>query len=160
HRIRLVIIDPLMAFLDGEIDSHKDSDIRRLMFLIRLLAEKTQAAFLVVRHLNKMTTVTEALYRGGGSIGIVGAARSALLVGKPPDDEQQRVLAPIKHNLCAPPQTLAYRINFGDGPARVEWLGVAMTDGNKVLGGLKKSKGEIEAKKVEDAAAKLLATLD
>ena len=167
--IRLVVFDPFMAFLDGETDSHKDSDIRRLMYLIRLLAERTQAAVVVVRHLNKLISVSEPLYRGGGSIGIVGAARSALLVGKHPDDKDaedadvgRRVLVPVKNNLCAAPQPLEYRVVAAGESATVEWLGVAEVDGVGVLGGNRKAKDAEakDARRVKDAGSKLLSALD
>ena len=44
-----------------------------------------------------------AMYRGGGSIGIIGAARQAFVVAKNPHDEDSRLLAPTKNNLCKSP---------------------------------------------------------
>ena len=119
----LVIIDPLMAYLPGQVDSHRDQDVRRVLAPLAALAAETNAAVLVVRHLSK-TTVGNPLYRGGGSIGIMGAARAGLIVGKDPEDPtgEQRVLAVTKCNLAAPPPGLAYRL-AADGPVRVEWLG-------------------------------------
>ena len=87
----LVVIDPLMAFLTSDTNSHRDQDIRRVLFQVAALAEETGVAVVVVRHLNKSNT-GPALYRGGGSIGIIGAARSGLLVAVDPDDEERRVL--------------------------------------------------------------------
>src|SRR5918997_427133 len=75
----LVVIDPLMAFLTGKTDSHKDQDIRRGLAPLAALAERKGAAVLLVRHLNK-SAGGNALYRGGGSIGIIGAARAGLVV--------------------------------------------------------------------------------
>src|SRR5262249_44356010 len=107
-KVVFVVIDPLMAFLAGKVDAHKDSDVRRVLPRVKMLAERTQAAVLVVRHLNKLGSVSEPLYRGGGSIGIIGAARSALLVAKHPQDPGRRVLARTKGNLSAQPQALSY----------------------------------------------------
>ena len=87
------------------------------------MAERTGAAVLVVRHLNKASG-SNVLYRGGGSIGIVGAARSGLVVGQHPEDEELRVLAGQKSNLSEPPDSLAYRVvQAPNGAARVEWAG-------------------------------------
>jgi RecA-family ATPase len=91
----LVVIDPLVAFLPKNVDANKDQDVRRALAPLAVLAERTGAAVVVVRHLNKGTG-GKALYRGGGSIGIIGAARSALLVAKDPQDDNQRVLAAQK----------------------------------------------------------------
>ncbi len=80
---RLVIIDPLTAYLSGYVNAHKDSDCRRALWPLAQLADDTGVAVVVVRHLNKATG-GNPLYRGGGSIGIIGAARSGLLVAPTP----------------------------------------------------------------------------
>ncbi len=119
----LVVMDPLMAFLGGNVNSHKDQDIRRALAPLARMAERTGAAVVIVRHLNKATGGS-ALYRGGGSIGIIGAARAALLVAEDPEDDARRVLASLKHNLAEPAPSLAFSITTaGNGAARVEWQG-------------------------------------
>jgi RecA-family ATPase len=104
---KLVTIDPLMAFLPSEIDSYRDQDVRRGLAPLKDLAEETGAAIVLVRHLNK-NQGGSAIYRGGGSIGIVGAARVGLLVAKDPDDAQRRVLAVTKNNLPKEMPSLAF----------------------------------------------------
>jgi hypothetical protein len=76
---RLVVVDPLMAFLSNDTNSHRDQDVRRALAPLASLAERTGASVLVVRHLNK-AAANNPLYRGGGSIGIIGAARMAFVV--------------------------------------------------------------------------------
>lgn len=121
---RLVVIDPLMAYLTDRVDSRSDHHIRRALSPVAALADATGAAVVVVRHLNK-SGGGKAIYRGGGSIGIVGAARSALLVAQDPDDEGRRIVAPMKSNLAAPPPALAFRLVPDEvhGCARVKWDG-------------------------------------
>lgn len=129
---KLLIIDPLMAFLSGDIASHRDQDVRRALHLVASLAETAGVAILVVRHLNK-SSGSNSLYRGGGSIGIIGAARSGLLVAPDPDDENRRVLASIKSNLCHAPKSLSFHLsNFGD-VARVAWDGESPHTANALL---------------------------
>lgn len=107
---RLLIVDPLMAYLDARTNSFRDQDMRAALAPLARLAQQRQAAVLIVRHLNK-SEQGNPLYRGGGSIGIIGAARSGLLVGKSPHDpEHERVLAGIKSNLAAPRPALRYRL--------------------------------------------------
>jgi hypothetical protein len=120
-RAKLIVVDPLMAFLTGGVDAHKDSDVRRVLYQLKRFADVTGAAILVVRHLNKVTTCSSAMYRGGGSIGIIGAARSALLVGKSPDDEGVRVLASVKSNLGPMPPALSYTIEPAGDVSRIRW---------------------------------------
>ena len=122
-KARLIIIDPLMAYLPGRVDSHRDQDIRRVLAPLAALAEKTGATIIVVRHLNKMSG-SSAIYRGGGSIGIIGAARLGLLVAKDPDDQSRRILAVSKSNLAIESPALMFRLeDNGAGVARVAWLG-------------------------------------
>ena len=118
---RLVLIDPLMAYLGATTNSHKDQDVRGLLAPLSKLAERTGAAIVMVRHLNKVA-IGQPLHRGGGSIGIIGAARAGLLVAKDPDDEHRRVLAVFKSNLCAAPPHLAFRLQpQPNGVARIAW---------------------------------------
>jgi hypothetical protein len=129
----LVIIDPLMAFLSGDVNSHRDQDVRRALAPLAKLAEETGAAVLVVRHLNKASG-GNPLYRGGGSIEIIGAARSALLVARHPDDERRRVLAPLKSNLAPPAPSLAFILTAANnGAVRVEWKGQSPLDAAALL---------------------------
>jgi RecA-family ATPase len=99
----LVVIDPIMAFLSGDVNSNGDQDVRRALTPLKQMAERTGAAIVLVRHLNK-TPGGNPLYRGGGSIGLIGAARSELVVGRHPDDDELRVLAGQKNNLSLPPK--------------------------------------------------------
>jgi len=129
---RLVIVDVFMAYLDGAVNAHRDQDVRGALAQLAAVAEQTGAAFLVLRHLNK-SAGGAAIYRGGGSIGIVGAARSALLVGRDPADEARLVLAVNKSNLAPIAPSLAYRIVDSGGVGRVEWEGVTSLTASQLL---------------------------
>jgi DNA polymerase I-like protein with 3'-5' exonuclease and polymerase domains len=119
----LVIIDPIMAFMGEEVNPNSDKEVRRALTPVKQLAERLGVAVLIVRHLNK-TPGGNHLYRGGGSIGIIGAARVGLLVGPHPDDEDLRVLAGQKSNLGPPPESLKYRIETAENDsARVKYEG-------------------------------------
>ena len=127
---RLVVIDPVMAYFGTTINSNSDQQVRRAMGPLKELAEETGAAVVLVRHLNKGGG-GKAVYRGGGSIGITGAARSVLLVAKHPEatdpntgkDDGRRVIAVSKSNLGASPQALGYRITDRGDTSAIEWTG-------------------------------------
>ncbi len=118
---RVVIIDPVSAYL-GRVDSYKDNEVRGLLAPLALMAARLNVAVLLIMHLTK-NAQTRALYRTGGSIAFIAAARIALIVAKDPDDDSRRLLMANKHNLSAPPSTLAYRLigEYPEGPARVDW---------------------------------------
>jgi hypothetical protein len=120
----LAIVDVLMAFLPSSVDSHRDQDVRGVLHRLTKLAERTGCCILLLRHLNK-SAGGSPLYRGGGSIGIVGAARAGFVAARDPEDEHLVVLAPTKSNLSAAPASLGYRlVPHPNGVARVEWTGV------------------------------------
>lgn len=131
---RLLIVDVLMAYLPSGTDSHKDQDIRRALSRLSALADATGCTVLLLRHLNKARS-GNPMYRGGGSIGIVGAVRAGMLVAKDPDDDEVRVLACTKSNLARDPGALTYRLTDADahGVARVEWIGTSTHDARALL---------------------------
>ena len=128
HGVVLLIVDVLMAFLSGQVNSHRDQDIRRALHVLAAVAERTGCCVIVLRHLNKASG-GNAIYRGGGSIGIIGAARAGYMCGTDPDDEsrQRRVFACVKSNLAAEPPALAYRLVPDDLRccARIQWEGIS-----------------------------------
>jgi AAA domain len=122
HNAALLIIDPLVAFLGGETNASRDQDVRRALAPLAAMLERTGCAAILIRHLNKMQS-SSALYRGGGSIGIIGAARFGLLVARDPDDDEARVIAPVKCNIGPHPPALRFRLESVSGTdvARVVW---------------------------------------
>ena len=129
----IVVIDPFMAFLSGRLNANRDQDVRRALTAVKGVAERTGAAIVIVRHLNK-DTGTSPLYRGGGSIGIIGAARSGLLVGRHPQEASLRVLAGQKNNLSLPPESLVYGMETADnGAARIVYKGKTQTTARELL---------------------------
>ena len=126
HAAKLVIIDVLAAYLDEKVNSWNDKDVRRALAPLAKMAERTGAAVVVLRHLNKGIG-TKAMYRGGGSIGISGQARSILLVGLDPNDEtkQKQILAVTACNLAATAPSLNFKLtSIGPrAPVCIDWSG-------------------------------------
>jgi hypothetical protein len=161
QQIGLITVDPLMAYLSRSVDANRDQDVRRALHRMKRQAERLDAALWIVRHLNKMAAM-QALYRGGGSIGIVGAARTALAVGYDPEDISVRVLAMNKSNLGPVPRSLRYRIETLDSGSRVQWLGECDLTAAEVLRGPRKpeeTRADTESASQVDACAQLLREL-
>ncbi len=112
---RLVVIDPIAAYC-GNVDSHKNSDVRGLLAPLAELASRHHLAIVAVTHLSK-SGGTKAVYRAMGSLAFAAAARAVWAIVKDPDDSQRRLLLPAKLNLAQDPNGLAYRIQNG----RVAW---------------------------------------
>lgn len=124
----LLVVDPLMAYLPDGVNANRDHDVRRALVALSDLAARTGAAIVVVRHLRKTAADGNPLYRGGGSIGIIGAARAGLLVARDPDDPsgQRRIVAATKQNLAPEPPALAFTLEVPAGAdhPRLAWHGV------------------------------------
>ncbi len=152
----LVIIDPLMAYLPSDVNSNRDQDVRRALVRLRDLGGRTGAAIVVVRHLNKGVG-GPALYRGGGSIGIIGAARSGLLLAADPAaPDSGRVLAVTKSNLAAKAPSLRLQlIQAGHDFPGVRWGGTCDLSAAQLLSAGEKP----ERRGPRDAAISLLREL-
>jgi hypothetical protein len=119
---KLVVVDPLSAYLSARIDSWRDTDIRRVLSPFALMANDLGVAMVLIRHWNK-SPATGLLYRGLGSIGLTAAARSVLAVVQHPDDDEARVLVRIKGNLGPRPPALAFEIIQEGMVPVIRWKG-------------------------------------
>jgi hypothetical protein len=130
----LVVVDPLMAFLASRVDSHRDQDVRAALMHLARLAAETNACVVVIRHLNK-SGGGHALYRGTGSIGIIGAARVGLLVGVHPTEPTLRVLSVTKCNLAPEAPSLGFRLVPDElhRCSRVAWEGAVDISADQLL---------------------------
>lgn len=148
---KVIMLDPLAAFLGDGTDSHNDHSVRRALQPLKTLAEQTGAAVLVVRHLNKGAAGTKAIYRSSGSIGFVGAARAAFIVAQDPNDPAMRIMACTKTNLARKPPSLRYEITSTDeGVPFVRWKGPAELSAQMILDG----PGRPESEAAEEARSK------
>ncbi len=149
-----VVLDPFVAFLDGKLSANSDAEVRKCLSVVSAVAERTGATFLLVRHLNKKAGLS-AMYRGGGSIGITGAARAVFVVGADPEDPDRRVLAPVKCNLGPEPPSLAFRIESVGVTSRVVWGEACGLTAGELLAGPPKATGQQE--RAEEIIAQELA---
>lgn len=122
NNIKIVFIDPLMAFMPANVNTNSDHEVRRALHPLIRMSMRTGCTLVVIRHLTKGRT--KAITAGGGSIAFIGAARVGFLVGPHPDDETRRVLGCIKINVGEKPATLGYAVRpdkFNPKLPRVIW---------------------------------------
>ncbi|HEV3261680.1 MAG TPA: AAA family ATPase, partial [Gemmataceae bacterium] len=130
---RLVIVDPFFAYLDLRMDSYREQHVRHCLHQLSDLCARTGVAAVLVRHLTKDGT-DRAVYRGGGSIGIIGAARAGMLLARDPEHPAGRVLASTKSNLAESPLSLALHLETVRGRlSRVIWDGPTAQDADSLL---------------------------
>lgn len=132
-KAKIVILDPLMAFIGEATDSHNDASTRRALFPLYRLAKDLGVAVVTLRHLNKGSG--RAIYRGGGSIAFVGAARVAFTVGRDPEDRTRRIIANVKMNIAPEPPSMAYTVENSSAGPYIQWHGIVDADAQEVLDG-------------------------
>ena len=121
--LRLLVVDPIDAYL-GSVDSHRNSDVRRILTPLAELSERRRIATLLIMHLKK--SETSAMLAVSGSIGFVAAARTIWGFADDPTLAGFRVMVPIKNSLAKLGDGLSYRIiPFPQDPGVgfVEWSG-------------------------------------
>jgi len=160
----LVVIDPLIEFVDGHADSHKSQDVRQALAALNEIARTYGCAILAVIHLNKSGS-TNAFLRHEASAAFTQVMRGTMLLGRDPDDPggdrgSRRVLASTSSNLGPEPPSLLYEIDAasvtGDTQesietARIVHIGESAADGAALLGGV-----DDDAKAERDEAVRFL----
>ena len=132
YQPELIILDPLVAFL-GRSDINKANEVRPVMTALNMLARKHNIAAVLIRHLTKGAR-DRIIYRGMGTIDLIAAARSALLVANDPENPAVRVMFHQKHNLSPQGASLGYTIT-DDGFRWVGEVNLSPMDALKSSGG-------------------------
>lgn len=140
---RLLIMDPIQAYIGADVDMHRANEIRPVMSRLEAIAERYGCAVVLIGHMNK--SGKKAKYKGLGSIDITAAARSVLYVGRIDNDQSKRCMIPIKSNLA--PEGRAVLFSVGD---KLTWDGFDNIDINKVCSDFFQSNNE-KISKVEQA---------
>lgn len=97
---RLIVLDPLAAFISADADSYKDAHVRRILAQLDGMARTTGAAIVYIMHLTKGTG-SNPLQRIQGSVAFTAAARSVLLMTPETDPASpNRIVAHIKCNVA------------------------------------------------------------
>lgn len=112
HNISLVVMDPVAAHLSNRVSRHSDN-IREVLSPLARMCEETGCAVLMIEHaLKKIPAGSDPLNAIGGSgSGLPAAARMAFLLGKNPDDDDERMLSPVKNNLRDKPKTRVFDVD-------------------------------------------------
>lgn len=130
-KARLVVLDPIQAFLGAAVDMHRANEIRPLMKRVAVLAEKYHCAIILIGHMNKNSN-GKSSYRGLGSIDFQAAARSVLIVGRIKDEPEIRVVCHVKSSLAPEGKSIAFRLDKDTG---FEWIGEYDISADDLLSG-------------------------
>ena len=131
NHVRLVIIDPVQAFIGADVDMNRANEVRPVFRKLGMIAEKTSCAIVLIGHLNK-SSGTQSTYRGLGSIDIIAAVRSLIFIGKVRKDPTTRVLIHEKSSLAPPGETMAFKLGDEEG---FRWVGAYEISADELLDG-------------------------
>jgi hypothetical protein len=152
--VRLVVIDPLSAYLGGA-DSNVNSEVRALLSPLVALAARRGIAVLAVTHLRKSGGA--AIHRAIASIAFTAASRAVLAIAPDPGEPQRRFMLPVKQNLSAGSAGLAFRIEAPYGMARLIWeSGAVNLDINNILADFECGKNQGSRREAEKWLRELL----
>ena len=129
--VRLVIIDPVQAFIGADVDMNRANEVRPVFRKLGMIAEKTGCAIVLIGHLNK-SSGAQSTYRGLGSIDIMAAVRSLIFIGKVRKDPTTRVLIHEKSSLAPPGETMAFKLGDEEG---FRWVGAYEISADEFLDG-------------------------
>lgn len=148
NNARLVIIDPLQAFLGANVDMNRANEVRPIFRRLADTAQNTNCAIVMIGHLNKASG-SQSTYRGLGSIDITAVVRSLLFIGKVKTDPTTRVIVHEKSSLAPPGQSLAFSLGDEKG---FRWIGAYDISAEDLLAGGEGSKTELK----QELAVKLI----
>ena len=148
NHARLVIIDPLQAFLGANVDMNRANEVRPIFRRLADVAQATNCAIVMIGHLNKAAG-SQSTYRGLGSIDITAVVRSLLFIGKVKTDPTTRVIVHEKSSLAPPGQSLAFSLGDEKG---FRWIGAYDISAEDLLAGGEGSKTELK----QEQAVKLI----
>ena len=119
---RLLVVDPIGAYLGRGTDSHRDADVRSVLTPLAMLAAKHSLSVLLVAHLNKLGN-SSAQNRIIGSIAFSALARAVWMVGRDKEDPARRWMSCAKNNLGSDQLALSYQLVLSteDKPPHLEW---------------------------------------
>ena len=111
-RARLLVIDPVQAFLRNGADANSVTDVRRALDSLRRVCMETDCCGLLIAHLNKGAG-RSAMHRVSGSMDFVNAVRSACLVVPHPKRKEERCMLHFKCNGAPLGDTVAFTFSEG-----------------------------------------------
>lgn len=116
---RLLVLDPLSSYIGDGVNMNLANECRVKFNNLIQVAKETNCAIVIIGHLNKAQG-TKAINRTNGSMDIVGAVRSALIITKIDEKNRpnDRILVMQKNNLAPTGKAIVFSIEDG----KVIWL--------------------------------------
>jgi hypothetical protein len=106
--VKIIVIDPITAYMGDKIDSHQTTDVRAVLEPCIALSARTKVAILAITHPTK-SAQSKAINAFTGSLAYLAAARIAFIAIREPETDRRLLLA-VKNNLGTHAAGLGYDI--------------------------------------------------
>ena len=142
---RVCILDPLASYLGADVSMNLANEVRPRFESLIEVARETGCAIIVIAHMNKAEGLN-AKYRANGSVDIVAAVRSALVIGRSSDNTDDRIMAQSKNNLAPLGSSILFSVSDGV----VEFIDTVDITADQLVGAY----GAAKARKTKQAVAR------
>ena len=117
---RLVIFDPLQAFMGANVDMFRANETRPELAELFEMCDRNDCACIIIAHTAKNAGDKSPVNRALGSVDIPAAMRSVLQIIENPDNEYERIAVHVKCSNAPKGKSIAYTIGDRGG---VQWIG-------------------------------------
>lgn len=125
-RAKLLILDPLQAFIPTNTDMQNASHVRSTLRKLSAVAERNQCAVVIIGHMTKAGN-GKSLYRGLGSIDIAAICRSVLMITRDDKNPGIRYMFQVKSNLAPEGEAVGFVL---DPELGFHWIGRCLAEQN------------------------------
>lgn len=117
---KMIIFDPLQAFLGAEVDMNRANETRPVFAYLNDMLARLDCAGVIIAHTTKNSADRSPVNRSLGSVDIPASMRSILQLIKNPDNDEQRIMVHVKCSNAPQGKSIAYTIENRGG---VHWSG-------------------------------------
>jgi AAA domain len=128
-KVMLIVIDPILAFLSGRVDSYKDHAVKQALKPLIGVLEQRQTTGIGVHHFGKDTS-RGASFSGQASSAFRNTARSVLAMALHDEDDHVRLLEVVKSNFATVGVGRRYRLELVSVPGLATAQPVLVHDGD------------------------------
>lgn len=120
YQAKLLIFDPLQAFLGAKVDMFRANETRPILSRLFDMCTRNNCACVIIAHLSKSTLGKSPVNQSLGSVDIPAAMRSVIQIVRNPDQDDECVAVHIKSSNAAMGKSLAFAIGDRGG---IHWRG-------------------------------------
>lgn len=120
YHAKLLIFDPLQAFLGAKVDMFRANETRPVLSRLFDVCARNGCACVIIAHMSKSTMGKSPVNQSLGSVDIPAAMRSVIQIVRNPDQDDECIAVHVKSSNAAMGRSLAFAIGDRGG---LHWRG-------------------------------------